>query len=274
MTGWGQELRDLRDKEGLTRRQLAALASVAPTTIKAYELGHRNPSRNLLDALKADMHSRASILSAAGFAPDGVTPSKRLVDEYFTLEEAAEETANSPIPSCVTNEVMEVLAANSLMQRVWEVDLAREFRGPFERSMVSMISRARIADRILNWDEAVGLIVSIIKGHYGGEQALDAGQNPYFAAAVEHLLAGEPRYVQRFLTLWTSTQPKQRKLRFAYPITWQHTRLGTLRFYVLANPADQRGGIVFNDWLPLDGATWSALGQLALEQGGPIAFHA
>ncbi len=276
MATWSQSLRTLREKENLTREQLAVLASVAPATVKAYELGHRNPSRHLLiallAALKADMYTRAAVLEGAGFAPDGLTPSERLPDDFFSYEEAVLEIDRSPFPSCLSNEVMEVIAANGLMQRVWEVDFAHDMRDPFERSMMSMLSFPSVAEHIENWDEAVGLAISIVKGHYGGEAAFTPA-NPYFAAAIDHFLKGDPHYVQRFLTLWGTTPARQRKLRFSYPVTWRHSRVGRLRFTVQANPADARGGIVFNDWIPLDGATWDGLAILSTEDvDGPQTF--
>lgn len=78
----------------------------------------------------------------------------------------------------------------------------------------------------------------------------------------EDFLKGASHYVQRFLVLWDTTPGRQRKLRFSYPITWRHSRVGTLSFLVQANPADHRGGLVFNDWLPLDGTTWVGVRKL------------
>jgi transcriptional regulator with XRE-family HTH domain len=264
---WNGTLRLLREKERLTRTELGVLSGVGPGSIKAYELGSRHPSRHaigrILDALKADYYTRNQVLRDAGFAPDGFTPSARRQDEYFDLAEACLEAARSPIPCCISTEVLEVVGANALVQRLWGVDLHREMKGPFERSMLSILSKPRIGDLIQNWDEAVGLTISIDKGHYGGEGALLPGNNPYIAAAFEDFLKGDQRYVQRFLGLWSRVQPQQRKLRFAYPIVMAHSRLGTLRFHVLVNPADDRGGLLFNDYVPLDPATASAVNALA-----------
>lgn len=266
MSTWAGQLRSLREQEGLTRAQLAQLASVAPATVKAYELGHRNPSRQLLtallDALNADMFLRNSVLAGAGFAPDDRTPAERLPQEYFSFGEALAEMDRSPFPCCLLSENMEILAANRLFQRAWEVDLRCELRGPYERSMVSALSTPRTADRILNWDEAMSLAISILKGHYGGEAAFAPDSNPYFAGAMEHFLAGDPGYVRRFLALWQSTPARQRKLRFAFPITLQHSQVGALRFLVQVNPADHQGSFTFNDWIPLDGPTWEGVAAL------------
>ncbi len=261
MAEWQDMLRRLREQEGLSRRELAARASVAPASVKAYETGARHPSRELLaavlDAMKADLFLRSEVLKAAGYAPDGRSSSARLEDEWFDLLEAAEEIARSPFPACITTEVMEVAAANPAMQRAWEVDLQREMTAPFERNILSMLSTPRIADRLLNWDEAVSVPISVVKGHYGGDAAL-MGANPYFAAAIEHFLKGDPRYVQRFLGLWATVAPARRKARFSYPVVWHHSACGDLRFHVVVSPADQHPSLWFNDWIPVDAPTVEA----------------
>jgi transcriptional regulator with XRE-family HTH domain len=276
MSDWAGLLRDLREKESLSRGDLAGRADVAPATVKAYELGLRQPSRRLLvailDALKADMHTRQEIMSGAGFAPDFQTPSDRVPDEWLTLQEATTEMEAAPFPSCLSIEVLEVVAANVLMQRVWEVDFSRELDKPFERSMFSMLSTPRVADHILNWDEAVSLVISIVKGNYGGEAAFSPA-NPYFAAAVEHFLSGDKTYVQRFLALWARVPGARRKLRFTYPVVWRHSEVGVLRFLVIVNPGDARGSFTFNDWIAADAATMEGLAHLAAMQDGLVTLR-
>src|SRR6185295_15113792 len=216
MAEWQSTLRRLREQDGLSRNELAERASIAAASIKAYESGARHPSREVLaavlDALKADLFARNEIFKAAGYATDGRSSSSRLEDEWFDLHEAAAEIAQSPFPACVTTEIMEVAAANTLMQRIWEADLNREMQGPFERSLLSMLSTPRVADHVANWEEAVSLPISVLKGNYRGDVAV-LGANPYFAAAIEHFLKGDPRYVQRFLMLWAAVQPRRRKVR-------------------------------------------------------------
>lgn len=276
MAEWTALLRELREKEHLSRADVGKLADVAPATVKAYELGLRQPSRRLLvtilDALKADMFTRKEILDGAGFAADYETPSDRLADPWLTLQEATTEMELAPFPSCLSIEVLEVVAANVLMQRVWEVDFSKEFDKPFERSMFAMLSTPRVADRVLNWDEAVSLVISIVKGHYGGEAAFTPG-NPYFAAAVEHFLSGDKAYIQRFLALWGKVPAVRRKLRFTYPVVWRHSTAGVLSFHVIVNPGDAQGSFTFNDWIPTDAATAGALSDMARMDDGLVTFR-
>ena len=260
---WSTLLRDLRDREGLTRREVASRAAIAPATVKAYELGLRHPSRELLaavlDALKADLLTRNQVLAGAGFVPDGRTHADRLDNEWFTFEKAAAEIEQSPFPAHLGSETMDVVAANTAMQGVWGVDLRFDHRRPFELNLLSMLSAADVADRIENWDEATSIAVSVLKGHYGGDAAIQVEHNPYLAAAMQHFLEGEPAYVQRLLQIWAAVEPRKRKRRWAYPVTWLHPEAGRLSFHVQVNPADAVGSISFNDWIPIDEATWAGV---------------
>jgi hypothetical protein len=136
-----------------------------------------------------------------------------------------------------------------------------------------MMSTPRVADHVTNWDEAVSLPISVLKGHYGGDVAV-LGANPYFAAAIEHFLKGDPRYVQRFLMLWATVQPRQRKVRFAYPVVWRLPVYGDLRFHVMAGPADSAPALWFNDWIPADEATSAACQALRSAEDGLQTFVA
>jgi hypothetical protein len=74
---------------------------------------------------------------------------------------------------------------------------------------------------------------------------------------------GDPTYVGRFLQQWEATAPRDPKIRWSYPIVWREPDLGTLRFQVLVSACNEPEGLAFNDWIPLDAATWQALEALA-----------
>lgn len=269
MPAWFDQLRRLREQENVSRAELAARSGISAASIKGYESGVRNPSRpalsNLLDALSADAFARQEILVGAGYAPDGRSPADHLGDEWFTLEDACAEIAPMPHPACVTTELFEVVAANACIQRVWEVDLHRELMGPFERGFLSMLSTPRFADRLLNWSEALSVAVSVVKGHYGGDAALDPSRHPYLAAAVQHLLNGSPEYVQKFLALWMSVPGRMYRVRLSYPVVWNHSELGPLKFVAVTGPANRQPSLWFNDWVPVDARTATAVAQLSAE---------
>jgi len=274
---WFERLRRLREQEGASRAELAARSGMSLASIKAYEAGLRHPSRpalsNLLDALSADAFARQEILVGAGFAPDGRSPAEHLPDEWFTLADAATEIAGLSHPACVTTELFEVVAANALIQRVWEVDLHQELGGPFERGFLSMLSTPRFAHRLMNWEEALSVAVAVVKGHYGGDAAIDPMRHPYLAAAVQHLLNGSPEYVQKFLGLWMNVPGRMYRVRLSYPVVWKHSELGPLRFAAVTGPANRQPSLWFNDWVPLDAHTASGVQQLLAMQDERKPFH-
>ncbi len=274
---WEVMLRRLREHVGVSREELAARAGVSESSIKAYESGNRHPSRSalvsLLDVLAADAFAREEILASAGFAPDHASPALRSEGEWFELHEAAQEISSLPHPSCVTTELFEVVAANPCIQRVWEVNLHRELDGPFERGFLSMLSTPRFADRLVNWEEALSVAVGVVKGHYGGESALDPGRQPYLSAAVQHMLNGNSEYVQRFIRLWMSVPVRFYRVRLSYPVVWRHSGLGDLRFLAVTGPANRMPSLWFNDWIPLDGATAEAVATLSTGEDGIVTFH-
>ncbi len=75
-------------------------------------------------------------------------------------------------------------------------------------------------------------------------------------------MEGDPRYVTRFFELWQKVPPTEPKIRWSYPVVWTEPGLGVLRFEAVVNQANEPDGLAFNDWMPLDAATWEALEQI------------
>lgn len=263
---WSLGLRVARKAVALTREELADISGVSTETVKAYERGSRAPSRPslvaILDALKLDRLERDSILVGAGLAPDGYYHGPGMQPGYFyTVEEAGKHAGEMPWPCFVVGDLLNVVAANPVAQRLWGIDLERDYPDPFERNMLALAGEPRFAGHVLNWDEMAGVAVAIFKGHHLGGEDLDA-PSPSFNSIVQRFLQGDPRYVKRFLDLWQSTPPATPKSRWAYPVVWRDDSGATLRFKALVTTANEPEGMAFNDWHPLDSATWEALARL------------
>lgn len=267
---WAERLRAWRVATGLTRDELGHRASVSPESIKAYEMGRRRPSRevlvSLLDCLSVEVLDRDTILAGAGFAPDHRTTGRERPDPEHTYAEAVAAMNGFAWPSMITNEAMDVVAANLPAQRIWGVDLATEFNTPVERNILAQMSNPRIADQIANWDEAMGILVPLVKGSYGDSTG-DPAASTYFNAVMAHFMAGEPRYVQAAMRMWMEVEARILKWRFDYPIHWQHPRCGILKFHVVVNPVNRQDHITINDWIPMDGQTWDAVRALSEPAG-------
>lgn len=263
---WPQALLSARKALRLTRPELGRLARVSPSTIKAYEYGIRQPTRiylcAILDALRVERLTRNEILVMAGFAPDGDELGASRTPHYmYSVVAAAQHVAGMPWPAFVLNDNTEVVACNRLTELLWGIELEREFPNPLDRSLVSVASNPRFADRVENWEEMVGVGISVFKGHHLGPEQLDHA-SPYFSQVLERFLAGDQKYTSRLLSLWQETAPREPKVRWEYEVQWNEPGLGRMRFLAVVNTASEPDGLAFNDWVPVGAETWERLSQL------------
>ena len=248
---------------GLSQGELARRAGLSPETLRAYEMKSRHPDymrlRRLLDELLLERGQRNEILRQAGFPPDGLSLRPQDEELMFTKDEAIAEVEKYAWPAFVADEFGYIPSANAVAQRLWGVDLKREFTDPVDRNMLSVASNPRFAERCLNWDEAVGTIVSVFKGHHRGPQDVEQPTNPYFAAVLERFLAGDPKYVARLLRLFEERPPAKPKVRWTYRVVWQDPHAGRMTFQCFASSANEWDGLAFHDWIPSEEGSFAAL---------------
>jgi transcriptional regulator with XRE-family HTH domain len=259
-------LRQARSDLHISRAELARRAGVSAETIKAYELGSRRPSRDLLiallDTLRVERGARDEILVLAGFAPHEDGP-ERFPHFLFTPDEAREHCAGTAWPAFVLNELMEVVCYNRLIELVWDVDIARQYPRSVDRNLMRFASDPHIADRMGNWDELIRVAIAVFKGHHRGGETLE-DPSPYFGRVLDDFLKGDSRYVTRMLQAWSETAPIEPKIRWTYPVVWETQGLPRMRFTAVVNPCNPERGLAFNDWMPLDAETWACLEELRL----------
>jgi len=221
----------------------------------------------LLEALKVERHKRNVILVGAGFAPDGQFhgPS-RLPDFMFTLEEAMEHVDQCTWPSFIVNEYMELVACNKVCEYLWDINVSRDYATGIDRSLLSVTTSLRFAERMGNWDDLVRLAISIFKGHYRESEELDLA-SPYFAQVILRYAQGEPRFVSRFTELWQETPALPPKVRLIYSVDWNEPGCRPMRFAGIVTTANEPEGLNFNDWVPCDAQTWEELAKLAQARG-------
>jgi transcriptional regulator with XRE-family HTH domain len=266
MGEWAELLAKARGELGLSQADLALRAHVSLAAVKAYEQGKRHPARPylvaLLDALKLERARRNQIMQSAGYATDGLEVGPWGYEGFmFTVEEAADMIASVPWPAFIANEMMEVVTANPVAQRLWGVDLRHEFLDAIERNLLSVASNPRFASRCTNLPEAFLVMAAVFKGHYRGPEALE-NPSPYFAAVLERFLRGEQRYIQPFLDAWQRAEPRTPKVRWEYPVVWEEPGAGVMRFRCFVSAASEPDGLAFNDWVPCDAASWEALSRV------------
>ena len=264
---WRERLRAARTTVGMSQAELGTAAGVSEATVRAYETGRRRPRREhldaIMDALQFDRGWRNEMLVATGFSPEGTSLRPDDIGNWmFSHEEANAEIARYAWPAFVLTERAQVVAANPLVQLVWGVDMEREYPDPLERNLLAVASDPRFADRCVNWDEAVAVLVSNFKSYHRQPESVDE-PSPYFASVLERFLAGDPKFVGRFLKLWQDApEGATAKIRWTYPIVWHIEGAGDMRFTGVASAANESDGLTFHDWMPLDAGSWEALARL------------
>jgi len=266
MDEWRDQLRDARKRLGLSQRAIAAISGVSYEAVRKYERGTRHPSRHhlssIIDALQVDRAWRNRLLAAAGYAPDGLDQRPDMEGWWMSAEDAAGEIAAYPWPAFVLGERGEVVAANAVAQRIWAVDLRSEFLDPVERNLLSIASNPRFADRCVNWEEAVTIILRMFKSFHRQPEDLEH-PTPYMEALMRHFLSGDAKYVGRLAELWQKApRVYAYRYRWTYPIVWDTPGVGVMRFRCLISPVNEPDGLSINDWIPVDEASWAILGRI------------
>lgn len=260
-----------RRQLGLSRAALAELAGVSAGTIHSYEDGDRHPKRitleKLLQALRLERVQANAIRDGAGFA---AVRSLFAHEEgyYFSSEELDAEVETVPWPEFVTNDSFEVVAANHMACAIWGVDWGaeRERRSPSERNLLAVANERDFPQRIENWDEILELLASMYKGKGDGPEDV-ASPSPYFERVLAQFSENDHGFLERLLAAWNRAVPSVPKVRESYRIIWNHLAHGQMNFYCTLTTASERDGLAFNDWIPVDGQTWEALGAIMRDTG-------
>lgn len=259
--GWREELRQAREHGRLSREELARKAGLAPVTIKGYELGTRTPSREmltvLLDALDMDRFQRNLVLEGAGFRPDGLEVWRRNPDFAFSFDEARAEIQRYEWPALLTGEGLRVLTTNAAYDRLWgrtSSDQAEQSAG-----FLGWMSHPGFASRLKNWDEVMAFLIGVLKGSLRFPEQVPEGTSPSIRRAMDQFLAGDAAYIRRYLDLWDRTPAATAKSRFSYHIVFDHIAIGTLEFRCLGTGVNEVDGLIINDWIPANAATWNRL---------------
>ena len=262
---WARSLQAARERLGISRARLASLASLSPETVRAYESGRRKPSREgleaVLRALRLDRWDANQVRHSLGFAADYLRMGQLDPTFMFSLEELPQWMEGIPWPQFVVDENLQIVLANTAAQRVWRVDLEREFPTLQDRSMTKFAAHVRFAGCVLNWEEMVAYAIAIWKGHHLGPESLDH-PSPYFDVALRELANGDPQYISRFIDLWQKTEEKTPKVRDRYNVVWQVPGFPPMRFIGLTSSANEWEGLAFNDWVPVDAPSWEVLARV------------
>jgi transcriptional regulator with XRE-family HTH domain len=262
---WRTLLRKARRDIGITVQQAAERAGVSRETVRAYESGRRKPSRGrllaLVRALQANAANGNAILERAGFAHEQTLfPADHFPSFYFREDEIQPEVERMPWPAFVTNDLSELVAANTAVQALWGIDWQHELRArtDAQRNLLAVASDRQFADRVVNWDECVGVLAGAFKGRPHLPETIEQPSD-YFNQVLAEFARGDPVFLARLIEVWSATPPATGKVRWGYPVVWSDADFGEMRFNALVSPASEPDALSFNDWHPVDADTWRVL---------------
>ena len=163
---FGDLLKGIRRRNGLSQIQLAERAGVSPSTIQSYEQGRRIPDARELGRLRSSLSAASEewnpLRSSAGLSiqPNGLMAA--LEKSRPTFGTVWDEVRSYEWVSLVTNERKEIVAWNGLANLVGELDL-ESLPSQMHRSVLRMAATDHYVQRLLNWDELIGRLIGILK---------------------------------------------------------------------------------------------------------------
>ncbi len=271
---WRAMMRAARRRMGFSLPEVAERAGLSYEAVRAYENGRRRPTREhlvrVLGAMQATQADVNEMLVGAGFAPElTLFPEDQYPSYYFALHELDAAVETVPWPQFVVNDTLEVIAANSAIEAVWDVDfeVERRWRTRAQLNVLSVASDHHFADRVANWDEVIGFMCAIYKGAaWGGESIENPG--PVFNDVLAEFAKADQAFLNPLLAAWAAAQPLPTKARQQYHVTWVDGEFGDMRFLAQITTCSEPDGFAFNDWHPVDADTWAVLERVKARAAG------
>lgn len=271
---WRQIIRTERRRVGLTQQELARRAGLATATIRKYENGSRTAPRESLERILAAVQASDAtvkrVLTDRGFHyRDRRLPADRASRFFFSSTELGPFMDRVRWPMFAANELGELVAANRVARRLWGIDLAAEAarHGRARASLLVVMCEPRLAARLVNWDAMVR--------HYLGFRKAVMASRPISVGGgalvdeIETAIAEvNPRALSRIYELWPNTPPNPDKVRWSYPVVWREPGFPDMHFQGVVTTASTHDAIGFNDWIPVDAATWTSLETLLARRDG------
>jgi transcriptional regulator with XRE-family HTH domain len=261
---WQRVIREHRRSKRLSQPELARRSGLSLSAVKAYESGARHPSRETLVAIIGALGLTAGeanpVLAGAGYA----TNWRAIFHQAYgprDIQWFTEEVERSPWPVFVTNEASDMIAANRALRTLHDVPLDEQLPRPEKWNCLAMASQTWYAERLENWDEAMGFVLGMAKTDLRAQ--VNPERPPTWAAEpYKRFLQGDPALITRMLKLWEPADPVAHTTRMHYRVRWRLRDGGQLRFSAMIHVADVWHVFAWHDWIPEDTETQRLLQEL------------
>jgi transcriptional regulator with XRE-family HTH domain len=257
---WRASLRDLRKRLGLSLESLAERTGLSYETLRGYENGRRSPTRASLALVLGQLDPSAAdaneIFTGAGFSVDArLFPDGEFATYFFTVSELREAVERVPWPEFVLDDREELVAANFATRALWNMESSPDGTRPH---ILRVAYDYRFGDRVRNWDECARTLASVFKGH-PREPRSNGSDDPSSIRDIAMMAAEDPAFFAPLLQVWVSAEPVPAKARWEYPVRWSAPGGDEIRFLSVVSVANERDGLSFHDWHPVDPDSWAAL---------------
>ncbi|MEP7216581.1 MAG: helix-turn-helix transcriptional regulator, partial [Anaerolineaceae bacterium] len=254
-TDFGRVLREFRARAGQTQQQLAEHSGLSVSAIQSYEIGRRQPDSAAVERLKKPLGLEngdyARLRGSAGLS----APQTGLTAAWLKARGAPntvwEEVQGCDWISMVMNERKEIVAWNRLANRVGELDLAT--LSQFQRSILRMAATEHFDRHLLNWEELIGRLISMIKGEGSDISAGPPAQ--YIQSVIESVAAEDPRFLTRIFDLYATVPIWPDAARNVHPIRWRLDDGTELAFHGAFGDWSNYDGLWSFDWHAADATT-------------------
>jgi transcriptional regulator with XRE-family HTH domain len=280
-------LRFARERNGLSRRAVAARAGISESLLYGMESGKRAMQRETIvavgRAMTLDVASVNAVLEASGFAPEPsdqsaymlgyqLSPGSRYAGNLerrtsSTPADVTRELEGYAWPALVVNERCELIALNASAAGVFGFDLLALPPGP-ARNLFSLVSDAAFRTRAANWET---IVANVLPGDLEAYMAPPGGHSPrgkdaaYFEAVVQFVREREAAagrgdaVVHRLFAAWRAKSNRRPTARTAFVLEWG-SRQPPLAFNTVITPWNS---MIDPYWAielhPGDARTWRAL---------------
>jgi hypothetical protein len=124
-------------------------------------------------------------------------------------------------------------------------------------NLVAVASDRQFAHHVVNWDECISTLGGMLKtGPH--PHTLDR-PDPYFNEVLAEFTQGDPVFLKRLIDLFAEAPPREPRARQLYRVVWRDDDYGEMRLLGMTTIASEPESLGFNDWIPLDAASWTAL---------------
>ena len=263
MATWYELVHQARRGTKLSRQALAELSGVSPETVYSYEHNRRSPSREnlirLAEAMKLDSAATNQILEAAGLDPIPSAWLRKAVLQRRSLDDLPAELELYSWPCLAYNERFEIVGWNRAAVVVAELDFATALPQPHQRNLLRIGAMKHLRDRLLNWEEVLGILMGWYKNYHMGNEDLLGESSPYFQSILADIQQYDSEAFPLLMELWEHTPPRPHASRTVWKVDWKTGDGARLTFNCVNGDWDEFDAVAMNDWHPADCTTWEWL---------------